>query len=404
MALNYAPEVVGIGPYNTQLAEHLVGRCHHVTVLTSFPYYPHWEIMPRYRGLSPFMVEQVNGVRVLRCPLILPPQKPTTLRRILFDSSLALTTLIASAAVGPVDLVVCVSPSLQLGVTAWLIAQATQAQFHLHIQDIVPDAAIGVGMMSEGRMVRLARHLENFVYSRASRISVISDGFYDNLIAKSVPATKLLVLPNWIDTAQLGAPPDQRVRSGLGASDGETLVMHTGNMGAKQGLETIIKAAAELSRESFAVALIGDGNYRLQLEARARSLNVPNLKFLPLQSDYPATLAAADILLVSQRGQVIDSVAPSKLLSYMASGRPIVAAVNARSEAARLIRDALCGVVVPAEDALALAGAIRELRGMPERRQSLGRAGRQYAADHFEKARVLQRWSELIEGAAAHPR
>jgi colanic acid biosynthesis glycosyl transferase WcaI len=397
VGLNYAPEVVGIAPYNTELAEHLASRGHRVTVLTSFPYYPHWRIEPGYRRKPPFVVESINGVRVVRSPFLLPGSRQSAFRRILFDSSLALTTLLASAGVGALDTVICVSPPLQLGVTSWLIARSRRARLILHLQDIVPDAALSIGIMHEGKAARLSRRLEHFVYSRADKISVISQGFFDNLVAKEVPKAKLALAPNWVDTARFHAVRDPAVRAALGAADGETLVLHTGNMGAKQGLETVINAAALLGDDSVVVTLIGDGNHRGELEAQATALGLKNLTFRPLQADYSATLAAADVLLLSQRGRVVDSVAPSKLLSYMASGKPVVAAVNEDSEAGRLVRQSGCGVVVAPGEPAALAAALLAFRSQPQIYGPLGEAGRRHVVQNFERSRVLERWEWLVE-------
>src|SRR5439155_14724334 len=165
-----------------------------------------------------------------------------------------------------------------------------------------------------------------------------------------------------VDGARFRATRSSETRGMLGAINGETLVLHTGNMGAKQSLETVIDAVARLEGEAVVLALIGDGNHRPELEARVGALGVRNVRFVPLQADYPGTLAAADLLVLAQRGRVIDSVAPSKLLSYMASGKPVIAAVNENSEAGRMIREAQCGLVVAPEQPRALADAMHELR------------------------------------------
>ena len=394
---NYSPEVVGIGPYTTELAEHLAASGHAVTVLTSFPYYPHGRIDSRYRGRGLFLAESINGVRVIRSPMVLPGSHRSAFRRVLFDSSQAVTALMASAAIGAVDLVICISPPLQMGITAWLIALSRRARFVLQLQDIVPDAALSVGMMREGALIRLSRRLERFVYSRAHLIAVISQGFADNLMSKGVPEEKLRILPNWVETARFNSRADPKVRAALGAADGETLVIHAGNMGAKQGLETVIDAAAELRGERIVLALVGDGYHRNSLEAHAESVGRSNLRFFPIQTDLPATLASADILVLAQRGKVVDSVVPSKLLSYMAAGKPVIASVNELSEAGRMIRMAKCGVVVPPEEPMALAVALRDLHRQPENGRSLGDAGRRHVTEHYERSDVLRQWSKLVK-------
>ena len=401
IGLNYAPDVVGIGPYTTELAEHFAAGGHTVSVLTGFPYYPHWKIDPAYRRKPPVLVERMNGVRVVRSPILLPGTGQSTLRRIVFDSSLAVTSLMASAGIGAVDIVICVSPPLQLGVTAWLIARSRGARLVLHLQDLVPDAALSVGMMREGNAVWLARRLERFVYSRAERITVISQGFLDNLAGKGIPTKKLRLLPNWVETSKFDHISDPAVRATLGAGNGQTLILHAGNMGAKQGLETVVDAAAKLMDENIVFTLVGDGSHRRQLEARASRLGLTNLKFLPLQDDLPATLAAADLLVLAQLSRVVDSVAPSKLLTYMASGKPIVAAVNESSEAGRMIRDAQCGVVVGPEEPAALAQAFRDLHGQKGKRAGLGQAGRRYATQHHDPSHILSMWTDLVEDLIA---
>ena len=397
LGLNYAPEVVGIAPFTTELAEHFQANGHEVSVLTSFPYYPQWRIHSAYSRGWPFRVERIDGVRVLRSPLILPGDEHTTFRRIVFDSSLAVTSLLASAGIGRIDVLICVSPPLQLGVTAWLIARSRGARLVLHLQDLVPDAALSVGMMREGKAVLLARQLERFVYSRAGLITVISKGFFDNLLAKGVTEQRLRLVPNWVETDKFNVPADPNIRAILGADNGETLILHTGNMGAKQGLETVVDAAAELANEEIVITLIGDGSHRRQLEARASRLGLKKVRFLPLQDNFPSTLAAADLLVLAQQGRVLDSVAPSKLLSYMAAGKPVVAAVNALSEAGRLVRVAECGIVVPAEDAAALADALRTLHRQKELHAALGASGRRYARQHYARSVVLEDWSNLID-------
>jgi glycosyltransferase involved in cell wall biosynthesis len=401
VGINYRPEVTGIGPYNTELAEHLATLGHRVTVLTAFPWYPHWKIDSAYRGRLPYRIEWINSVKVIRNPLLLPGARQTAFRRILFDSSFAASALLGSVRVRRVDVMICVSPPLQLGLTAWLVASTRRARLIVHLQDIVPDAALSTGMMRTGRAVALSRRLERFVYRRADRITVISEGFRANLLAKRVPASKVVVLPNWIDAGRFDVQPDSEVRGTLGAPDGETLVLHTGNMGAKQGLETVVDAAAQLADENIAITLIGDGQSRAALEARASRVPGHRLRFLPLQDDLPATLAAANILVLSQRAQVTDSAAPSKLLSYMAAGKPVVATVNESSEAGHLIKQAGCGIVVPPERPDRLAEAIRELHRHPEKHAELGAAGRRHVAEHFDRATILGRWSDIVHGAAA---
>lgn len=185
----------------------------------------------------------------------------------------------------------------------------------------------------------------------------------------------------------------------LGAPNGVFLVVHTGNMGAKQDLDTVISAGLLLGASSrYRFALVGDGSERPRLERLISQTGASNVAIVGIQPEgaYPSLLAASEVCILSQRANVKDSVVPSKLLSYMAAGRPIIAAAAATSAAAQLIRDAGCGLVIEPEDPKAMASAVIALCNDPALRVRLGAAGRSYVTVNFDRAKVLERWWELI--------
>jgi colanic acid biosynthesis glycosyl transferase WcaI len=167
-------------------------------------------------------------------------------------------------------------------------------------------------------------------------------------------------------------------------------------MGAKQDLVSLVDAVRELDPASAVLALVGDGQDRGSLERKVRSEGITNVRFVPLQDDFASTLAAGDILVVNQLKAVVDSVAPSKLLAYMAAARPVIGVVNDRSEAADVIREAGCGLVVPPAEPKLFATAVEGLRRDPARRQAMGEAGRAYAKRHFDKQAVLESWTAAV--------
>jgi colanic acid biosynthesis glycosyl transferase WcaI len=171
-------------------------------------------------------------------------------------------------------------------------------------------------------------------------------------------------------------------------------------MGAKQDLASLIEAVALMPPGAATLALVGDGQDRRALEQKVRTEGITNVRFAPLQDDFASTLAAADILIVHQLKAVVDSVAPSKLLAYMAAARPVVAVVNDRCEAADVIRDAGCGIVVPSAAPKLFAAAVDRLQHDPALRKAMGEAGRRYVQVHFDKQAVLKSWSALVAQAA----
>jgi colanic acid biosynthesis glycosyl transferase WcaI len=404
VGLNYLPESTSIGPYTAELAEYLRGRGHEVQVITGFPMAPQWGVWAPYRGRW-WMREAVNGVPVLRTYLYVPRQPAGALKRILFDTSFAVSSLLGGLASGRRDLIVAVSPPLQVGLTAWLLGVVTGASFLLHVQDLMPDMAIAAGLLKDGGVsARLARGLERFVYRRARGIGVICEGFARNLAGKGVPADRVVVLPDFLDLGFIRPlDRDNEFRQWHNIGPGEFVVMYSGSIALKQGLQTFVEAAAAFGEsDGVSFYLVGEGPYLPDLEQRAAGVRAARLRFLPLQprDGLPAQLAAANALVITQRRGITDMVFPGKLLYYMASGRPIVAAVSADSETGRFVAGHDVGLVVPTEEPGELAGAIRFLRDNPEEAERLGRNGRRVAEERFDRRIVLKQFAEHLEGLA----
>ena len=404
LGLNYLPESTSIGPYTAELAEYLQQRGHQVQVVTGFPMAPQWRIWKGYRNRL-FMRQIINGVPVLRTFLYVPsfPKKP--LNRILFDLSFTLSSLLGGFFGGSVDLIIAISPPLQLGLTGWLIGLIKRAPFFFHIQDLVPDAAVVTGMLQEGsRPVRLARIMERFIYRKATGVGVISEGFSFNLVTKGVPPDKIVVLPNYIDLQFLKVMEHNNgFRHQHKISPNEFLIMYSGSIALKQGLHTFIETATEFGLDDqVSFYLIGEGPYLADLKAMAKKLKLTSFHFLPLQprEGLSAQLSAANALLITQKRAVTDVVFPGKLLYYMAAGRPILASVSPDSETGRFVSSHNVGIVVPPEDPKALCEAIRYLRRNPTEAEILGRNGRRVAEEKFDRRMVLDRFAKHLEAAA----
>jgi colanic acid biosynthesis glycosyl transferase WcaI len=396
--MNYAPERTGIGLITTELSEYLVSRGHRVSVATAFPHYPEWEIQDPYRGKL-FLREERNGVWVHR-GYVYVPGKPSARQRILYDTSLSISAFLWGLTVRDVDVVLAISPPVQLGLMGWILSKIKRATFIFQLQDLIIDAAIALGMLKNPTAIRLARILENFVYRRAQAVLVACQGFADNLKSRGVPESKILVFSNWVDTKFISPlERNNSFRRIHNLNDQQFVVLHAGNMGAKQGLDNAIRAAGQLDgRNDILFLLVGDGSDKARLVDMATREGVSNVRFLPLQPRdmLPHMLSAADVLLLNQRADVVDMVIPSKLLTYMAAGRPIVAAVHPDSEAARYIRQAECGLIVPPEEPGLLADAIRQLYANPELAARFGRNARAFAEEHFARERVLQQYDEFF--------
>lgn len=398
LGINYAPEQTAVGPFNTGLCEALAASGHDVQVVTAFPYYPQWRRQPGY-GRRLIARETRRGVRVLRVWHFIPRSPRKLLQRLAHDitySGLALAVALLTAR--HIDVVICSSPPPFTPLAAWLVALLHRAPLLVKVTDIASGAASELAILPPGPLRRVARVVEGLGLRRADRVIVLAESFVPQVVALGVRPERVRVIPDWADPAEV-APSDAQstVRGDVLGEDETQLVLHVGNMGLKQHLATMVDAAG-LSDAGTRWLLVGDGEERQALEERACARGAKQLSFLPLQQRerYRELLAAADLLLLVQSASITSQVIPSKLLSYLAAGRPVVASVHADSEVARIVRAACCGVLVPPQDPAALAQAVRELREQPDETRRMGTNARRFAEEHFGSQAVLASYREEI--------
>jgi colanic acid biosynthesis glycosyl transferase WcaI len=403
----YDPEPL---PKPAGLAAALATRGHRVGVLTGFPNYPTGRIYPGFR-LRPVQrcrgdaCVAPTGVPVTRA-YEFPYHGKGVLGRAWHYGSFMLTAPLASLLAPRCDVIYVWHPPLTVGIAAWIIGRMRRVPFVYDVQDIWPESIVASGYLKSKRLVRLLSGLERFVYRRADHLLVVTEEARQNLVAKGVPPGKVSVMPHWVDET-LFAPRDETARARLRAQwgwDGRFVVLFAGNLGAVQGLDTVLTAADQLADdEDVRIVLLGDGTEksRLQQICRRRGLD-DRVQFVERQpmAMMPEFMAAADALLVHLKESEISRYSvPTKTYAYLAAGKPILMAME--GAAGRLVRDAGAGIVLAAEDPCALAEAIRSLRAMaPEARAALGRRGREYLLAHLSQQRVIARYEELLERVA----
>ena len=399
IGINYAPERTSVAPFTTGLCEHLVSHGNEVTVVTAFPYYPEWRVWDDYRG-SLYRREMIHGVEVRRVAHFVPAKPSSLFQRLVYDLSFTLAAFFAALFTGKCDLIYCSCPPPTVAFAAYLLSVLKHAPFVMKLTDLASDAALSTGIMKNSVCIRLARAFEAFTYRKTLAVICLCQGFIERLRERGVPAEKLHLIPDWSDTQKIWPQVrDASFRQAHDISPDAFLVLHTGNMGKKQDLTNVVHAA-QFSRgdPDLVWLLVGQGEERAVLEQEIQRHGLANIRLLPLQpvETLSQMYAAADALLVNQRKAVEDAVIPSKLLTYMAAGRAVVATVSERSETARQVRRANCGVVAPAEDPRALVEAVCALRSAPAFCQRLGKNGRAYAEANFTKSSVLQRYDEFL--------
>lgn len=403
IGLNFAPELTGVGRYTGEMAAWLAGRGHAVSVVTTRPYYPEWR---RASGFGRFLwsVERWRGCRVIRCPLYVPPRM-NGVRRVLHLGSFAFSSIPAALtrAFGKVDVVAAIVPTLLSAPLALAMARTTAAKSWMHVQDLEIDAAAELGIIANSRAIGAALRVERSIARRFDLISTISPKMVEALERKGIARERLALFPNWVDTSRFApAPPSAALRRELGLPEAAPLVVYSGSMGRKQGLETVLAAARLLAADpagSPIIVMAGAGPARAELEQAA--VGLANLRFLPLQPEerFGDFLNLADVHLLPQRRDAADLVMPSKLGAMLAVGKPVIATVPADSQIARTIAGA--GLVVPPENPAALAKAIGGLVADRPRRLSLGAAARRIACEEFEREAILARIEQRLIALAA---
>lgn len=405
--LNFAPELTGIGKYTGEMAEWLAARGHEVRVITAPPYYPSWKIGTGYDPCA-YRREHWRGAQVFRCPIWVP-QQPGGLERLIHLASFTLSSLpvlLAQWRWKP-DVVWVVEPSLMCAPAAAAFASLRGAGSWLHIQDYEVPTAFNLRLIRGKILQRAAEGAEAWLMRRFDRVSAISARMVERAQTKGLAAEKVVHFPNWVDIGNIrpltGPSP---YRAELGLPDDALVALYSGNMGVKQGLETLTDAARQLKEDSRITFVFGgNGAGRTVLEKHCAGM--ANVRVLDVQPPERLNdwLGLADVHLLPQRADAADSVMPSKLTGIMASGRPVLATAHAWAELGRLvIRDAACGLVVPPENPTALAQALRALAADPVRRAELGGNGRRYAMQELNQDVILGRFETQLQTLAQERR
>ena len=403
--LNYPPEPTGIAPYTGALAVGLTKIGHHVTAHVAHPHYPDWTIRQGYGQWT--RVEDLDGVDVRR-RLHYVPRSPRGIRRLV--SELSFGVRMVSARWRRPRVIIAVSPSLFCTALVALRLRLTprRPSFIVWVQDIY---TLGLAETAEGGGLarRITRWVESGTLRAADRVVVIHERFADFVTRElGVAGSKVVVVRNWTHLPKSEPVDAAAAKVILGWPDNVTLAVHTGNMGAKQGLENIVDAARAADKRGAPVhfMLVGEGGERRGLEERAQGIS--RLTFVdPLGDDeYRLALGAADVLVVNEKPGVSAMAVPSKITSYFASGRAVVAATDLGGITASEIGAAGAGIIVPAGDPDALLDAVLAVSADPETAAQFGLNGQRYRDSVLDQGAAIERWATIIDDvdAASGPR
>lgn len=389
----FAPEPIGSGPYMAEMAAFAADQGAEVTVFTCRPFYPDGAVGADYRDGSRDD-ERQGRLRVVRVAPWLP-RKRGAIGRILSEGMFLLRGL--AALTGRIlkrhETVVSLCPSI-FSVLLGNLATRRGGRHVAVVHDIQSGLASGLGMVRSGRLVHIMRWLERQVLNRTDLILVLSEAMRAQLLAQGV-RRPIEMLPIWVDTEAVKPMPAHR-------EDDTPVVLYSGNLGRKQGLDQIVEMAKHLKRRGIAARVIirGAGSEAANLSARVEYEGLDNVQFRPLvsKSNLGTSLAEGDILLVPQNGRIADFAVPSKIFAIMAAGRPFIAAAPPGSLLWKMREKSHSHLCVPAGDAKALADAVERLAGDPALCDELGRNGRAFVVRHHDRKVVLGQFVAFLTG------
>jgi colanic acid biosynthesis glycosyl transferase WcaI len=397
MTQYYAPEDVSTAVLMTDLATDLAKHGHQVTVVTGAPSYPYGHVFQGYRN-RPYQAEWLQGVRVVRTWSYISPLR-SFWHRISNYGTFSLSSFLGGLLADKPDVIIIDSPPLPLGLSAWLLSRFRGVPWVLHVEDIWPEEAIQLGVLSNKTAIAFLLKMESFLYRTATRILVISEGFRRNLLGKGVPDEKISVIPVWADPDIVNPMPKEnsfRVQHGL---SGKFVVMYAGNIGLTSSPDDVLESA-ELLRDQpdISFVIVGEGVRKVELETIAKNKGLENLIFLPYQPREMLSelLAAADISLVTLNRSSSKTSLPSKTFSIMASARPILAISPSNSELAALVQEIGCGINVPPEKPKLLVEAILKLKNQSEVLVVMGQNGRIQLENRFSRARCVNEYENML--------
>ena len=394
-AMNYAPEVAGVGRYTGDIGESFLEAGHEVAVVTTLPHYPGWKVQSPYRNWR-WRRERRDKLTIERCPLVLR-ERMGGLWRLIAPLSFAITS--APVAIWRAlrfrpDVILCIEPTLMVAPVALVMARLIGAKAALHVQDLEVDAAFAVGHLArKAWLMKLGLTFERLLLRRFEQIVTISNAMAERLARKGVDVDRIVVVRNWVDLDAI-RPLDRvsRYRAELGIAASDCVVLYSGSVGAKQGLEALIEAAERLAgRADIRFVIAGEGPAKAALVARAGA--AANVRFLPFQpyERLSEFLGLADLHVLPQMADAADLVLPSKLAAMLASGRRVIVTADEDTELASFV----AGVAIrtPPGDVAALAAAIeREANRRGE--GASGVRARRRLAERLSRTESLRAFAE----------
>lgn len=404
--VNFSPELTGIGKYTGEMAEWLAEQGYDIHVITAPPYYPAWKISKGY-SVCRYTRETAKKITITRCPIWVPAQ-PKAFTRIIHLLSFAffsVPVLFKQVFFWRPEVVVSVAPPFFCTPQTVLFSKFAGVKSWLHFQDFEICAMFGSGMVPGGERISDILHkIQSSITRRFDIVSTISYTMCLSAEKKKVNKDRVILFPNWVDTTFLTPNADGSYFRGMWEISAEKkVVLYSGNLGKKQGLDCLIEAASALRhREDILFVVVGDGAHKYKLMGRCREMEVKNMQFYSLQPYelLPSLLCMADIHLIIQKRGTADAVLPSKLTSVLSVGGHSIITAEPDTELGRIVSDNPgIATLIPPEEMHTLVNTIVQLCNRPEIGEGqVNKVARNYAVNKLGKEEVLKKFErDLIQ-------
>lgn len=398
IGINYFPEDTAIGLYTSQLAEYLNLSNIDVTVITGFPYYPAWRIHEKYRSKKRFLEENINGIRVLRYKQYVP-KKPTFIKRILHLLDFSLGTLFNIFKVKKTDVILCVVPFIGSVFLGKILSKLKGAKLWVHIQDFEFDAVSDSNLIenktNSNFIFKALFRVEKKLLKSADFLSTISTSMILKLKNKvNTETNNKKLLPNWVD-ANFIKPDNYKTHQFLSST--KFKILYSGNIGEKQDWNFFIDFVKKLeSIKDIEIIVVGNGSKRIWLEENL--LDFDNIYFYsPVDySELSNLLCSADLHVLFQKNNVIDTVMPSKILAMMSSEKPSLITGNLKSEVSSIIKESKAGKYFETHNINEVVDFVIDLKDNKNLQIKYGRNAREFVKNNFSKTKILNQFKEVF--------
>lgn len=396
----YFPPEVG-APQNRiyELAVRLKNNGAQVTILTAMPNYPQMEIYEGYKRKF-FSSEEMDGMTIFRSFIFVSKRK-SVLFRLLNYFSFVFSSLLYGLFVPKFDIVICESPPLFLGITAYILKIVRRSKLIFNVSDLWPESAEKLGIISNRFFLDLSTRLEEFLYRKSDLITGQTQGIVKN-IKDRFPSKDVYWLPNGVD---VGFYKPEKVMSSWRENNGfkkdDFICFYAGIIGYAQGLEVILSAAESLRHiDEIKFVFVGSGPCKEELVQVKDSKQLNNIFFFVTQpkSAMPPIIKSMDVSIIPLRKlDLFKGAIPSKIFESLAMGKPILLGVEGEANSL-FITEGKAGIAFEPENSLELKESILKLYQDKALCEELGQNGRNYVESYFERNIIAEKfWKKLKE-------